>query len=226
MHSAALYLQMAPMKMSSKRSSGTVRKVVKSILDARVEHKQATFDFSAASLAAGVINDLTEAIIQGDAVNQRSGNQIIVTSIDFTLTSLAATNAISTLRCILFIDRINLGSRPVVTDVLTAASPASSYQVQGRVQNRYKILSDFHLLTAQSLDNNATPLVVINSHSNGTPANAVKHVKLRLKDKVFYNAATAIAGANGKGAIHILFVDIANSACTYTLGMNLSYTDS
>lgn len=214
------------MVSQAKRSKPDVRRVVKSILDARVEHKQAIFDFSTTSLAAGVVTNLTEAIVQGDGVDQRSGNQIIVDKIDFTVRSIAGSNAISTLRVILLVDRINLGSRPVVTDILSIADPASSYAVQGRVQNRYKILADFHLLTSQSTDNNATPLTVINFHANGTPAVAVKQHRLRLKDKVFYNAATAVANANGKGAIHMLFVDTSNAACTYRVGMNLAYTDS
>lgn len=222
MHSAALFLQMAPMKMAPKRSSN-VRQVVKSILDSKAEHKQAVFDFSASSLAAGVVTDLTEAIIQGDGVDQRSGNQIVVQQIDFHMTSIAAVEKTSCLRCILFVDRINIGSRPVVTDVLSVANPSSSFAQSGRVQNRFKILADFYLKTSS-----ATAAFVAGSGSgitSGLPKVDTCYHKIRLNDKVFYNAATAVAGANGKGAIHMIFIDISDSATTYRLGMNIAYTD-
>lgn len=224
MHSAALFLQMAPMKMVSKRSNPNVRKVVKSILDSRVEHKQAVFDFTASTLSAGVVTNISEAIVQGDGVDQRSGNQIIVESIDYHMTSIAVAEATSTLRVILFIDRINIGSRPVVTDVLSVANPSSSYQVQGRVQNRYKILSDFFLLTSKATGSFSTGTG--NGVRSGLPEVATAYHKLRLKDKVFYNAATAVATANGKGAIHMLFIDTANTQANYRVGMNLAFTDS
>jgi len=209
------------MKMVSRRSNPNVRKVVKSILDSRVEHKQITFDFSATSLSAGVVTNITEGIVQGDGVNNRSGNQIIVDHIDFHISAVSAANVSSYLRVILLVDRINLGSRPSVTDVISTAVPSSSYAVQGRVQNRFKILADFNLLTSQANNSNGTNVIL-----SGLPAIAATKHTIRLRDKVYYNAATAVAGANGKGAIHMLFIDQTNSGCTYTVGMNIAYTDS
>jgi hypothetical protein len=192
-------------------SSGNVRQVVKSILNARVEHKRAAVIFSVNSAAAGAITPITQGFVQGDDLGQRTGNVSILERIDYVITSINIL-APSRLRVILFVDHLNNGSIPAITDVLTAATPNDAFNPLTVQSNRFKILQDYYLLTVG-------PPTTSSKHVNA------KHYHLRPNQKVHYNAATNVAGANGKGAVFMIFLDT-GANCTYSVGMNLTFSDA
>lgn len=220
-HSAALFLQMAMMgrkNVKIVRRSNDVKQVVKSILNARIEHKRTALVFSVNSAAAGAITPVTQGIVQGDDLNQRSGSQIILERLKLVMTSSAFPAGVveSRLRVILFIDHLNTGTIPAITEVLTAATPDDAYQPSGQSANRFKILGDWFMLTARN--NGGAAL-------SGLPAIVSKDQTWKLKDKVQYNAATNVAGANGKGAMFMIFLDVGTQA-TYHVAINLTYSDA
>lgn len=212
-------MSMVVRKSRTMRPSKDVRQVVKSILNARVEHKRTGVVFSVVSAAAGAITPITQGIVQGDDLNQRSGSQLILEKVKLVMTSTAVAGTTSTLRVILFIDHINNGSVPAITDILTAATPTDAYALPAQSVGRFKILGDWFMLT--SVNTGLTGLGAL----SGLPAVVSKEQTWKLKDRVQYNAATNVAGANGKGALFMLFVDT-GANCTYKVAMNLTYSDA
>jgi len=209
---------MAPSKMALK--SNNVRKVVKQMLNAQLEHKvlsnaTGVIDWT----TAGVVSLISTDVAQGDDLNQRSGSQLILEKVKLVMTSTAVAGSTSTLRVILFIDHINNGSVPAITDILTAATPTDAYALPAQSVGRFKILGDWFMLTSVNTGNAGFGAL------SGLPAVVSKEQTWKLKDRVQYNAATNVAGANGKGALFMLFVDT-GANCTYRVAMNLTYSDA
>lgn len=198
-----------PMSVSTDRA--LMRQVARSVLDSRAEHKRLDEFISVNSTTAGAVTPLTQTIIQGDDLSQRTGNRIILSHLRmfFTTTNLLAAGNPSNLRVILFADRLNTGSVPAVTDVLASADYSDGYNTLSLQASRFKIYLD-------------TCLVTVSGQMNHT---LTKEYNFRMRDSVQYNGATNAAASNGRGALFILFIDRSAAACQYRVGFTLTYTD-
>lgn len=136
---------------------------------------------------AGVVNNLTNGIIQGDDINQRSGDQIRIVSHMLKVRASAITVS-QTFRFIWFRDNMNRGTTPTVTEVLNTANFMSQYAPAPLQQKRFTIVKDFSLncnLAGESIKGRSFTLPGSN---------------------VFYNGATAVAASNGPGAMFLLTI--------------------
>lgn len=107
------------------------------------ELKMRTFVNSGTLTASGAIGDITTNIPQGDNVSGRTGYQINVHSIKIWFqASMNALANVDRFRYILFYDRLNTGTPPVVSDVLDTGYVLSDYSYFARTQNRFKFLVD------------------------------------------------------------------------------------
>lgn len=151
-----------------------------------LEHKRfALVSVNNSNTTAGIINNLSNGIIQGDDINQRSGDQIRIKSHRLMVRSSAIT-VNQTFRFIWFRDNMNRGTTPTVLEVLNTASFMSQLAPAPLQQKRFTILADFQL------DCNVA-------------GEAIKsHVMNISGSNVFYNGATAVAASNGPGALFLL----------------------
>lgn len=136
---------------------------------------------------AGIVNNLTNGIIQGDDINQRGGDQIRIISHKLHVRASAITVS-QTFRFIWIRDNMNRGTTPTVTEVLNTANFMSQYNPAPLQQKRFTILKDFSLncnLTGESIKSRIIEI----------PGSVV-----------YYNAQTAVAAANGPGALFLLTI--------------------
>jgi hypothetical protein len=192
-----------------------VRQMVHGAIKGSQEHKRCSFSVATADLVvAGVLNGVTYNIVQGDEINCRSGDTILLEHMRFywSFRQIAATYVPVSVRLIIFADMLNYGTTPAVTDVLDTASYLSGYSMINLQKNRFKIYHDslFDLVgqTSKAI------------HSFET--------QYKVNKRVFYSAATAVGGANGKHAIFTLVLSSVASANNYVFasGCTLTYTDS
>jgi Na+-transporting NADH:ubiquinone oxidoreductase subunit NqrF len=136
---------------------------------------------------AGIVNNLTNGIIQGDDINQRSGDQIHIMSHTLKVRASAIT-VNQTFRFIWFRDNMNRGTTPTVTEVLNTANYMSQYAPAALQQKRFTILRD----------------VMLNCNVNGE---SIKSRSISIPGGVvYYNGATAVAASNGPGALFLLTI--------------------
>ena len=172
------------MRRNRRSSTAPQRRGVYNILEKK---RFALVSTTNSNVTAGVVNNLTNGIIQGDDINQRSGDQIRIISHKLHVRASAVTVS-QTFRFIWFRDNMNRGTTPTVTEVLNTANFMSQYSPAPLQQKRFTILRDFSLncnLTGESIKS--------------------RTVQLPGMD-VYYNAATAVAAANGPGALFLLTI--------------------
>lgn len=176
-------------------------------LDRMLEHKRfALLNTTNSNTTAGVVINLTNGIIQGDDINQRSGDQIRIKSHRLMVRSSAIT-VNQTFRFIWFRDNMNRGTTPSVLEVLNTASFMSQLAPAPLQQKRFTILADFQLDC--NVAGEAIKSRVINISGNN----------------VFYNGATAVAASNGPGALFLL--EIGDSITgLYDFSYEPIYTDA
>ena len=177
---------------------GVVSRAVKDVLSSRAEHKQITAVNAYADLAtAGAVSSLLQAIGQGDDINARSGDQILVEKMKLRIVfkNTAGAGSGNTARVLLVSDTLNQGSVPAVTDILASADVLSGFTQTAAQQHRYKVLLDHRVAT---VSNTNAQVVCVDR-------------ELRLNRKVFYTAASG-ATSHGRNAIFILFITDAASA--------------
>lgn len=210
---------MASRKMVVGTSTGSVsgsrqvRAIVKGMLEHEQEQKR--FNVSIASVVlttAGLVQPVTQHIIQGDSLITRDGNQLILKELDLAWYASQATAVPRLYRMICFVDTMNNGTLPAVTDVLTAATPISGYNVTNLENGRFKILVDDQVATV------------------GTSASGAffRRHKLKLNKKIMYLGTTFVTGANGKNSIWVLTIaDSILAADTLNqLDWAIKFTDS
>lgn len=176
-------------------------------LERELEHKRfALISNTNSNATAGTVNNLTNGIIQGDDINQRSGDQIRIRSHRL-LVRASAVTVNQTFRFIWFRDNMNRGTTPTVTEVLNSANFMSQLNPAPLQQKRFTILADFQL------DCNVA-------------GEAIKSRDTRLPGgSVFYNGQTAVAAANGPGALFLL--EIGDSLTgLYDFSYEPIYTDA
>jgi hypothetical protein len=178
------------MRRRTKRNTvnGTTKQQVKAMMLSRVELKRfPLISNTNTNATAGIVNNLTNGIIQGDDINQRSGDQVRIFKHTLRVRATAITVS-QTFRFIWFKDNTNRGTTPTVTEVLNSANHMSQYNPAPMQQHRFTILKDFVLncsLTGESIKERIVTL----------PGHLVN-----------YNGQTAVAGANGPGAVFLLVI--------------------
>lgn len=166
------------------RKSRPTRRVVNRVLEKK---RFALVSTTNTNATAGVVNNLTNGIVQGDDINQRSGDVIRI--VNHTLKIRASAVTVSqTFRFIWFRDNMNRGTTPTVVEVLNTANFMSQYAPAPLQQKRFTIIKDVFLncnLAGES----------IKSRSFTLPGT-----------EVFYNGATSVAASNGPGALFLLTI--------------------
>lgn len=201
----------------SSKSTKSVRRIVKDIVESRIEHKVGAVTQAAAAVtAAGIVDVITQSIGQGSDINNRDGDMIIIDTLNLVYTVknnlTATTNDVPQfVRMILFADNLNVGATPTVTEVLNSASVYSGYNTVNRQKNRFKIYNDeiFNIV--------------------GITAAACQHREklFKINRKCFYSGASG-ASTNGKGALFLLTIvdTIASGNTQYAFGWELVYSDA
>jgi ribosomal protein S8 len=200
--------------MSTNSRKNSVRKpsvasLVRAAMLTMQEHKVRSTQASGTTISSsGAIIPLTNGIVEGDDVNMRSGTTIKMLQQHFRY-AFNMTSSDQSARFIIFADMINTGVQPTVTEVLPTTGYLSHYSdVRQLQQKRFKILLDD----------------TIDCSVNG-PSRLSKKAEIKWKGQVFYNAATAVTTANGKGALFLLVIGSLNTG-VYDYDWQCVYTDS
>lgn len=203
---------MAPQRQVASKSNN-VRKVVKSIIDARVEHKEYFQRFTGGAVAAGAVIPITQNIADGTNINDRTGFQIRPQHLKIVISAKAATNNVfGTFRIIFFQDRNSDGTVPVTGDLLSSGTSVESYNGINIQNGRFKILKDWFMPVSFFTGGNGTPICIVQEHN------------IRMKGVINYLASTG-ASSNGKGSLYALVID-GDSNTNYAFAVNLKYTDA
>jgi len=202
---------MAKSKQTSNRTVS--KKSIREMIQGTKEIKACAVSTTFVDTTGGTVGPITQQIIQGDNVNQRSGDVISPIKLELNLSMLGGVGSTQSFhRFIVFQDMLNTGVAPVIADVLDGGAYNSTYAITNRQQRRFKILYD------------KMHGVVSGSNSNAT------HVQLKLKPakRIYYNGLTSVTSANGKGSIWFLCMTDSITVATATVAFYAvtSYTDS
>lgn len=203
----------------TKRNNGKstvpgLKRMVKDIVDSRIEHKIGTVSVAETVVTtAGSVKLITQNLTQGDDINNRTGDLIIIDDLKLVInvrnTDTAATNIFST-RFILVADTLNTGSAPAVTDILNTNSITSGYNLVNRQKNRFRVYADF----------------IIDSVSNTHTATVSKLMSFKINRKCFFSAASG-GSSNGKGGLFLLEVcNFASANNVFSYGWELKWSDA
>lgn len=186
-----------------------VKQLVRSMLAAQLERKAIVSNITAAATpTAGTVLNLTNAIIQGDDVNQRSGDKVRCIKHKIRVNAQAIINS-QTTRFIVFKDTQQNGTIPTVLDVLDNADYLSQYDILNVYQQKR-----FIILWDKVLDVNIA-------------GESIKTVSKNLQPTgdIWYNGATAVNASNGRNSLFILII-ASNSSGTYDYSWEMQYTDA
>jgi len=187
--------------------------MVKQIVLSQKEIKNFAVANTFVNNVAGTVTPMTQGIIQGDNINQRSGDTIFPMHTNVNLTFLGGVGSTQSFhRFIIFQDTLNTGASPLVSDILDGSLFNSTYAVIYRQQRRFKILYD-RLFG-----------VVAGANSNATHA----QIKIKLKGKIMYNGTSNVLASNGPGSMWFLTLTDSVTVATATMAMYAStfYTDA
>lgn len=158
--------------------------------------------------STGIVTSMTNGIVIGDDISNRSGTKITVVQQTLRFNFQASVTTQSA-RVILFSDRFNTGTTPSVTDILPTTGYLSHYSdVREMQQKRYEILWDR----------------VIDCSLTGETTKTRKFHSTK-KIPVYYNGNTAVAASNGKGAIFLLVIGSASTG-DFDFDWQAVYNDS
>lgn len=201
-------------RSSRKLSTGISKQMVRSMIEAKKETKACTFSSAFTNTVAGTVIDMTQQIVQGDNINQRSGDVIYPKSMDVNLSIVAigSTLAQSFHRVIIFQDMFNTGVLPTVAQVLDGGVYNSTYTLLTRQQRRFKILHD------------KMYGIAVGSNSAATHV----QLKLKLRGAVKYNGTSSATASNGPGSIWFLTLtdSVGTLSCAIGYYANAFYTDA
>ncbi len=197
----------------NKQNKLTTRKIVKDVLYNTAEHKYYTTQVAlgAASSNAGTVLALTQGLIEGDTIENRSGRQIkhihSQMRISVNLPAIALTGAI---RFIWFTDNMNVGSQPTVAQILDTANLTSHYSLTSVSNKQFTILAD-----------HTYSMVVGGSNQHITPVLQSKNQR-----KILFSGSANLSASNGRGAHFVLIItDAAANTPGYTIDYALHYLD-
>jgi hypothetical protein len=189
------------------------RQMVKSMLSQNLEHKLFNFEDAGTINSAGLVIPITQGVIEGDNINNRSGRTIVLEMIQFrfrrTLNTL--TNRSAAVRAILLVDTLNQGAVPSVADVIIGGGPQGFYALENYQEGRFRILWDI----TETLSDNSSTLSKFTTHT------------FHPRHRVFYGASTNVAGANRKGSVFLL-LQSSNPIDPpgYVVNVGLKFTDA
>lgn len=208
---------MAPkriMQRGQASNTNNIKKMVKDIVESRLEHKRATITTALTAVAtAGAVVPMTQKITQGSDLSNRDGDMILINELWMIFQARNADNTFlgCSIRSIVFADNMNNGTAVAVTDVLQTAGTTSWYNLINQQKNRFKIYYD-HTFDCTGQTSNSHQTV---------------HLKFNINRKCFYSADGDIAGANGKGALFLLVIsDNADADFLYKFTWGMKYTDA
>jgi hypothetical protein len=198
---------------SSKKNNNRMKRLVKQMIQSHKEIKNFAVANTFVNTVAGTVTPITQGIIQGDNINQRSGDVVFPLYINLNLTFLGGVGSTQSFhRFIVFQDMLNTGASPVVSDILDGSLFNSTYAVIYRQQRRFKILYDKLFGVVAGANSNA-------SHDQ---------VKIKLKRKIEYNGTSNVLASNGPGSVWFLTLTDSVTVATATMAMYAStfYTDA
>jgi hypothetical protein len=187
--------------------------MVRAIIDSKAEKKYFTTNIASAAAAttAGTVYTLTQGIVEGGEINQRSGRKIqtIKSEIKFSanLPTAAGTGMV---RFIWVADQMNTGVLPSASDILESVTVTGLYSIKSAGIGRFTVIRD----TGYSMCVGGA-----NNHINGY----FSHTK---KTNIFYSDATSVNSANGRGAMFLLVLsDLAANQPLVSINFGIKYVD-
>ena len=206
---------MAFKRMNRKNRNGNgkqdnkIASIARKVFEKRVEKKVfSTQANSATSATTGTVINLTNGIIEGDDLTQRSGTVIRLARLRMLYRGTAVTTS-SSLRFILFRDMFNQGTTPTVIELLPAANLTSQYSDVREIQQHR-----FHIIHDHMMDINVNGRTIV-----------TKQFDLNIEGKVYYNGTTAVATANGRGSLFLLVIGATNNS-VYDVTAQVVFTDA
>jgi len=200
-------------KNQRRNKKPSLNKRIQSILLSKQEMKSATAATTFVDTVAGVVGPISQQIIQGDNINNRSGDKITCYEIELNLSFLAGVGSTQSFhRFIIFQDRLNVGIAPLISEVLDGGTYNATYAIVNRQQRRFKILYD--------------KMHGVVGGSNSAATNVQR--KLTPNKQIFYNGTTSVVSANGINSIWFLCLtdSVTVSTATVSFFAKMSYTDS
>lgn len=199
-------------RSNTKRNAGESKRtvaIVRSLLSTNLERKVSSVSGIGVAVATGgAVIPVTNSIVNGDDIFQRTGTIIKLTRIRALYRGTAVTTS-SSVRFILFRDMLNLGAFPVPSSLLPSGTWISQYSDTRKLQqHRFKILHDI------TMDLNIAGQNVI-----------TKQFDIPVKGLVYYNGLTAVATAEGPGSVYLLVIGNAISTA-YDYTIQTMYTDA
>ncbi len=153
----------------------------------------------------GAIANLTQ-IAQGDGLNTRSGDKVLIDKIHVRCNILAT--ATSNWRYVVFRDRYNTGTTPTVGDVLAGPTVASPYSTINVIQQkRFTILMD----------------KVMSFSSAGSLSGTFKRC-INVNQPTYYSGSSATAN-QAAGQIYVLVISDVATAGAHAFEAQTIYND-
>jgi hypothetical protein len=200
---------------SVERLPVTLKQQVRSIIDGRLNtlSERKIFNFiigTSTSSSAGVIIPITQSLVTGDGIGDRTGDKITIRHISMSaILSLPTLAIVGSIRLILFADTMANGSNPTVANVLISPSVTGRYEPVSRIKRRFKHIYDkVHSLTV-----------------GGQQVTNVK-IDIPLELQVYFQDVSNIPGSNSKNALYALVItDLAANQPTYGFDVQLEFSD-
>lgn len=190
-------------------SAGILARHFQRFMERRQEKKVYSTQLSGATVSpTGFVISLSTFVVEGADINQRSGTTIRALHQTFKYT-LSTSTVSQSARFIIFRDLFNTGTTPTVTEVLPTTGMLSHFSDTREIQQRR-----YHILLDKIVD-----------VSIAGDAIKTNRAEIGFKGNVQYNGSTAVATANGRGAIFLLVIGNSNTA-VYDYDWQLHYTDS
>lgn len=189
-----------------------VRAMIDGRLNSLVERKIHTVNTGAtAATTAGVIVPITQSLVQGDNINTREGDKIVVKRLQVNASfALNTLQPVSTIRYILFLDTMANGVVPTPIELVSPVSVTGLYEPVNLLKRRFHILADI-----------VRPLVL-------QASNQTVHYGVMFKKEIqiYFGDPGNIAAANQKNALYVLMIsDASANQPTFAFSHQLEFFD-
>ncbi len=186
---------------TKRANANNVRTQVMSVIRSMAERKCfITATSNQNSTASGTIWALTQGITQGDSTLQRDGAQLKLEDTRLRMRVFMPTGAVAaSLRVIIFSDSMNVGSLPLVSDVLSSSTITASYSTVQLLTSRFRIYAD-----------------TIKNMTAGGIQQLCIDLNRPISKVLTYNGNTDVAASNGKNAVFLLVItDVSSNFPVY-----------
>lgn len=189
-----------------------IRQMINGRLESLTERKIHTLATgSTISSAAGTIIPITQSLVQGDNITNRSGDKVTMKSLKVKLQfQLNVLSNSQTIRYILFADTMANRAVPAVTDVIVSATVTSLYEPINLLKRRFHVFADI------------TKTLVLTAQSQAI------HLDLSFKKEmpIYFGDPGNVAVANSKNALFMLVVtDATSNAPSFAVDHQMEYYD-